>query len=69
MSETPDHVQCKHVSHRPRFAPPRLDKQRAILFEVRQIIPKLVADGKIGHPLVVVALYHFDLWQRRIKKL
>jgi ADP-ribose pyrophosphatase len=32
-------------------------------------IPKLVADGKIGHPLVVVALYHFDLWQRGIKSL
>src|SRR6185369_2370835 len=24
-------------------------------------IPQLVADGKIGHSLVVVALYHFDL--------
>jgi 8-oxo-dGTP pyrophosphatase MutT (NUDIX family) len=32
-------------------------------------IPKLVADEKIGHSLVVVALYHFDLWQRGIKKL
>ena len=32
-------------------------------------IPKLVADEKIGHPLVVVALYHFDLWQRGLKKL
>jgi ADP-ribose pyrophosphatase len=32
-------------------------------------IPKLVADEKIGHSLVVVALYHFDLWQREIKKL
>jgi ADP-ribose pyrophosphatase len=32
-------------------------------------IPQLVADEKIGHSLVVVALYHFDLWQRRIKKL
>ena len=31
-------------------------------------IPKLVADEKIGHSLVVVALYHFDLWQRGIKK-
>ncbi|HEX3798000.1 MAG TPA: NUDIX hydrolase [Verrucomicrobiae bacterium] len=27
-------------------------------------IPKLVASGKIKHSLVVVALYHFDLWQR-----
>ncbi len=31
-------------------------------------IPKLVADEKIGHSLVVVALYHFDLWQRGIKR-
>ena len=31
-------------------------------------IPKLVADEKIGHSLVVVALYHFDLWQRGMKK-
>ena len=31
-------------------------------------IPKLVADGKIRHSLVVVALYHFDLWQRGLKK-
>jgi ADP-ribose pyrophosphatase len=32
-------------------------------------VPRLVADEKIGHSLVVVALYHFDLWQRGIKKL
>jgi hypothetical protein len=32
-------------------------------------IPKLVADEKIGHSLVVVALYHFDLWRREIKKI
>ena len=31
-------------------------------------IPKLVADEKIGHPLVVVALYYFDLSQRGMKK-
>ncbi len=31
-------------------------------------IPRLVADQKIGHSLVVAALYHFDLWQRGIKK-
>ena len=30
-------------------------------------LPKLVAEGKIKHSLVVVALYHFDLWQRGIK--
>ena len=32
-------------------------------------VPKLVADEKIGHSLVVVALYHFDLWQKGIKKI
>ena len=31
-------------------------------------IPKLVADEKIGHSLVVVALFYFDLWRRGIKK-
>jgi ADP-ribose pyrophosphatase len=31
-------------------------------------IPKLVAAEKIGHPLVVVALYYFDLWQHGLKK-
>jgi 8-oxo-dGTP pyrophosphatase MutT (NUDIX family) len=31
-------------------------------------IPKLIADEKIGHSLVVVALYHFDLWQRGLKQ-
>jgi ADP-ribose pyrophosphatase len=30
-------------------------------------IPKLVADEKIGHSLVVVALFYFDLWRRGIK--
>jgi len=30
-------------------------------------IPKLVATGKIAHSLVVVALYHFDLWRRGLK--
>ena len=28
-------------------------------------VGELVATGKIRHPLVVVALYHFDLWLRR----
>ena len=32
-------------------------------------IPTLVADEKIGHSLVVVALYHFELWQRGLKKV
>jgi 8-oxo-dGTP pyrophosphatase MutT (NUDIX family) len=29
-----------------------------------EAIPGLVAQGRIGHSLVVVALYHFDLWRR-----
>lgn len=28
-------------------------------------IPDLVAQGKIGHSLVVVALYYFDLWRKK----
>src|SRR5688572_17202199 len=27
-------------------------------------VGQMVAEGKIRHPLVVVALYHFDLWRR-----
>ena len=30
-------------------------------------IPKLVAAGQIMHSLVVVALYHFELWRRGLK--
>ncbi len=29
-----------------------------------QEVPKLIADGKIRHSLVVAALYWFELWQR-----
>jgi ADP-ribose diphosphatase len=32
-------------------------------------LPKLVADEQIGHSLVVVALYYFDLWQRGLKAI
>ena len=28
-------------------------------------VPRLVVEGKIQHALVVVALYHFDLWRRK----
>jgi 8-oxo-dGTP pyrophosphatase MutT (NUDIX family) len=31
-------------------------------------IPRLVAEEKIGHSLVVVALYYFELWQRGLKR-
>ncbi len=30
--------------------------------------PRLVASGKIRHSLVVVALYHFELWQRGLAR-
>jgi 8-oxo-dGTP pyrophosphatase MutT (NUDIX family) len=30
-------------------------------------LPRLVANGKIRHSLVAVALYHFELWQRGLK--
>jgi 8-oxo-dGTP pyrophosphatase MutT (NUDIX family) len=30
-------------------------------------LPRLVAEGKIQHSLVVVALYHFELWQRGLQ--
>jgi len=30
-------------------------------------LPTLVAQGKIQHSLVVVALYYFDLWQRGVR--
>lgn len=33
----------------------------------RADIPKLVRSGRIGHSLVAVALYHFDLWRREGK--
>src|SRR6185369_17275795 len=32
-------------------------------------IPRLLAEEKIQHSLVVVALYHFDLWRRGLKKV
>jgi len=31
-------------------------------------IAELVASGKIRHSLVVAALYHFELWQRGVRK-
>src|SRR5262249_50899826 len=31
-------------------------------------IPNMVASGKIQHSLVVVALYYFELWQRRLNE-
>ena len=31
-------------------------------------VTRVVAEGKIGHALVVVALYYFDLWRRGLKR-
>lgn len=31
-------------------------------------VPGLIASGKIRHPLVIVALYHFELLRRGVKK-
>jgi 8-oxo-dGTP pyrophosphatase MutT (NUDIX family) len=48
---------------------PELDSGEDLLTRLVPIaeIPALVAAGKIKHPLVVVALYHFELWQRGLK--
>lgn len=32
-------------------------------------VSQLVADQKIGHSLVVVAIFYFDLWRRGLKKV
>jgi 8-oxo-dGTP pyrophosphatase MutT (NUDIX family) len=31
-------------------------------------VARVVAEGEIGHALVVVALYYFDLWRRGLKR-
>jgi 8-oxo-dGTP pyrophosphatase MutT (NUDIX family) len=31
-------------------------------------IPRLIADGRIRHAIVIVALYHFELWRRGLKE-
>ena len=36
----------------------------AVTFIDPDEIPALVKKGRIGHSLVVVALYHFDMWRR-----
>ena len=32
-------------------------------------LPTLVAAGKISHSLVAVAIYHFDLWRRGLRRV
>lgn len=52
---------CKH--------PTQFDHSEDIVTRLVPVsgIPKLVADGKIKHSLVIVALYQFELWQRGLK--
>jgi ADP-ribose pyrophosphatase len=52
-----------------RRHPPQFDSGEDLLTRLVPVdeIPTMVASGKIQHPLVVVALYHFDLWQRGVK--
>jgi ADP-ribose pyrophosphatase len=54
-----DNCQCLH--------PVQFDHGEDLLTRLVPLtdIPDLVAAGKIRHALVVVALYHFELWQRR----
>ena len=46
--------------------PTELDSGEDLLTRLVPVsaIPELVKSGKIGHSLVVVALYHFELWER-----
>ena len=47
--------------------PTQLDSGEDLLTRLVPVseIPDLVRTGKIRHSLVVVALYHFDLWERQ----
>ena len=47
--------------------PTHLDSGEDLLTRLVPIseIPELLTSGKIRHSLVVVALYHFDLWERQ----
>lgn len=56
-----ENCQLKHECH--------LDSGEDLLTRLVPVaeVPALVAAGKIKHPLVVVALYHFDLWRRGLK--
>jgi len=48
---------------------PELDSGEDILTRLMPVseIPRLVSHNKIGHSLVVVALYQFELWRRGMK--
>jgi ADP-ribose pyrophosphatase len=46
--------------------PPQLDHSEdvAVVLIEPADIPKFIQQGRIGHSLVVVALYHFEMWRR-----
>jgi hypothetical protein len=50
--------------------PTQLDSGEDLMTRLVPIsqIPDLVSTGKIRHSLVVVALYHHELWQRKVRK-
>lgn len=54
-----DHCQCSH--------PLAFDHSEDLITRLVPVaeLPQLVASGKIRHSLVIVAIYHFELWQRR----
>jgi ADP-ribose pyrophosphatase len=54
-----ENCQLKHPTH--------LDSGEDLLTRLLPAaeVPRLVAEGKIRHSLVVVALYYFELWQRK----
>jgi hypothetical protein len=54
-----EHCHCVH--------PVELDHAEDLMTRLVPVadLPGLVAEGKIKHALVVVALYHFDLRRRR----
>jgi 8-oxo-dGTP pyrophosphatase MutT (NUDIX family) len=56
------HVQNCHCRH-----PVEWDQGEDLITRLVPMaeIPQLVASGQIRHSLVVVALYHFDLWKQR----
>jgi ADP-ribose pyrophosphatase len=50
--------------------PTQLDSGEDLMTRLVPIsqIPDLVSTGQIRHSLVVVALYHHELWQRKVRK-
>ena len=57
-------VENCHLKHETKF-----DSSEDIITRLVPVseLPGLVAQGKISHSLVVVALYHFELWQKKYR--